>query len=173
MRLHFSLNISKKTVILVLTPVIVLSGLVLYQLLNKPNPIPKNIQAQLSYKTIYPANTDQITPNSYKYQVDQKNLVFDVEFSGNKIIFTEQPAPESLGSTTQAYYPVLGVHPYAQFQTGLGVVALTKFYHTGSLKPFGESGILASGGTLLIAHCEKHMTNEQWKALFESLKISR
>jgi hypothetical protein len=65
------------------------------------------------------------------------------------------------------------IHPYAQFKSNLGQVALTKFWQSGNLKPEGQSAVLASNGTFLIAHSERNLTNTQWKGLFESLKITR
>jgi hypothetical protein len=41
------------------------------------------------------------------------------------------------------------------------------------LKPVGQSAVLASNNTFLIAHSEKNLTNAQWKDLFESLKTSK
>jgi hypothetical protein len=57
----------------------------------------------------------------------------------------------------------LGIHPYAQFKTKLGQVALTNSGNPEILKPVGQSAVLASGGTFLIAHSEKNLTNNQWK----------
>ncbi|HSX45803.1 MAG TPA: hypothetical protein VLG27_02230 [Candidatus Saccharimonadia bacterium] len=137
------------------------------------NPLPANIKSQVSYKAIYPSKTKQIDPASYDYRPDQKTLTFIANVAGNNIVFTEQPAPESLGSAGQIYYPALGIHPYAQFATKLGPVALARFWQSGSLKPAGQSGILASGGTFLTAHSDKNLTNTEWKDLFDSLKITK
>jgi hypothetical protein len=173
MRLHFSPSISKKVSLGLILLLLLASSLVLFVRTKGHNPVPENIKKQLSYKVIYPAKTEQLDPTSYSYNSDGKVLSYKINHNDAVVVVTEQPAPESLGASTQAYYPALGVHPYAQFQTNLGVVALTKFYHTGSLKPFGQTGFLASHGTLLIAHSEKDLTNAEWKTLFESLKVAK
>jgi uncharacterized protein YxeA len=174
MRLRINLNISKKVVIVALVILIVATvGSILYLKQSNKNPLPPSIKSHVGYKIIYPSKTGQIDSNSYSYLTDKKTLTFSVNKDGKKIVFTEQPAPEALGSDTQAYYPALGIHPYAQFKTSLGQVALTKFWQSGTLKPIGQSAILASNGTFVIAHSEKNLTNAEWKDLFESLKITR
>ncbi len=173
MRLPYP-RVSKQTLFIALASLIVAIAIVgLFASRTSGNPLPPKIKSQVSYKVIYPAKTSQITPTSYDYQADQKTLTFSIMDSGNSIVFTEQPAPESLGSGSQVYYPALGLHPYAQFQTKLGPVALVKFWDSGTLAPAGESGVLASGGTLLIAHSSKLLTNAQWKDLFETLKLTK
>lgn len=138
------------------------------------DPLPADISKQLSFRSIYPTSqAGKITGPGYTYLASQKTLSFTVSTAGTSVVFTEQPAPSSVGSGSQVYYQALGLHPYAQFVSKLGPVALVKFYHTGTLTPAGQSGILAADGTLLTAHSEKNLTNEQWKDLFNSLKISK
>jgi hypothetical protein len=175
MRLKLSLHISKKTVILALAILVLAgSGIVFYVNQNKKTPLPSDLKDHVKFKAIYPmSKNSQVDTKSFVYQSKNKILSFDVHFASTKIVFTEQQAPESLGSDTQAYYPALGIHPYAQFKTSLGQVALTKFWQSGNLKPVGQSAVLASNNTFLIAHSEKNLTNAQWKDLFESLKTSK
>lgn len=136
------------------------------------NPLPSDIKRQVSYGVVYPGKTSEIDAGSYAYRSDASSLTFKVNKFDTKIVFTEQPAPASLGGN-QPYYPALGVHPYAQFNTKLGPVALVKFWQSGSLKPIGQTGFLSANGTLLIAHSDKQLANDQWKQLFDSLKISK
>jgi hypothetical protein len=174
MHLKVSLNISKK-VALILLAILILAGAetVFYIRQSNKNPLPSNIKNQVSYKVIYPSETKKINTSSYNYQKDKKILSFNLQKNNNSIVFTEQPAPDNLGSGKDVYYPALGIHPYAQFKIGLGNVALTKFWQSSTLKPEGQSGVLASSGTFLIAHSEKSLTNAEWKNLFESLKITK
>jgi hypothetical protein len=160
--------------ILLILPVLVLAGAGGFIILHRQssNPLPSNIKKQITYKALYPAQTSKIKPTTYQYISDQKTLSFTINNKGDDIVFTEQPAPDSLATNGQVYYPALGLHPYAQFQSKLGPVALAKFYKSGNLSPVGESGILATHGTLLIAHSEKLLTNAEWKDLFDSLQIT-
>jgi hypothetical protein len=150
----------------------IIFGFLLFAWHGPNNPLPSEIKDQVSYKVIYPG-TGKINKASYKYQSVDNTLVFNVNDGDNQVVFTQQPAPSNLGSDGQVYYPALGLHPYAQFKSSLGQVALAKFWQSGTLKPIGQSAVLASKGTLLIAHSEKDMSNSQWKAMFDSLKITK
>jgi uncharacterized protein YxeA len=171
--MHLNIRIPKKALVLLLVLIVAVLGSVYYSKQNNKNPLPENIRGVISYKIIYPSSTKQIDSKSFNYQTDKKTLSFKVNTGASNVVFAEQQAPEALGSDTQAYYPALGIHPYAQFKTKLGQVALTKFWQSGNLKPVGQSAVLASNGTLLIAHAEKDLTNSQWKNLFQSLKTTK
>ena len=149
------------------------AGAIAYMFQGNANPLPASMKALVSYHVLYPAETAQILPKSYNYQADQKALTFTVKTPKTSVIFTQQPAPDTLGKGSQVYYPALGLHPYAQFQSKLGPVALVKFWQSGSLAPVGQAGILATDGTILVAHAEKNLTNAEWKGLFDSLKITK
>lgn len=171
--MQIRISLSKRFLMVAGTVLLLGSGSAfLYLKLGHANPLPANIKPKVSYKVVFPADTSQIDASTYNYQEDKQILSFAVHTGQNSVIFTEQPAPQNLGSDTQAYYPALGVHPYAQFKTGLGQVALAKFWQSGNLKPAGQSAIMAARGTLLIAHADNELTNQQWKNLFDSMKIS-
>ena len=156
-------------VIIVVTP-----GIVFLVLKNRQNPIPTTIRQQASYKLLYPATHEAILPaESFKYQTDSNVLSYTAQYAGTNIAFSEQPTPDDLGSDTQDYYTKLNIHPYAQFKTNQGQVALAKFWQSGNLKPFGQSAFMVSDGTMLTAHSDKELTNQQWKSLFETIKIAR
>lgn len=138
------------------------------------NPLPDDIKQQITYKAVYPsAKTGSLNQPGYQYQAGQKTLTFTVHSAEADLAFTEQPAPSNLGSGNQIYFPAIGLHPYAQFQSKLGPVALAKFYQSGDLKPTGQSAVLVSQGTLVIIHSGKDLTNEQWKNLANSLNIGK
>jgi hypothetical protein len=158
---------------LVFLVLLILAGTYYYLQSNK-NPLPADIKQQVDFKVIYPSSSNgSLDSSGYVYQPTEKTLNYNLINSGNKIVFTEQLAPNSVGSGNQVYYAALGIHPYAQFESKLGPVALTKFYKAGSLTSQGQSGILVAQGTLLIAHPDKNLTNDQWKRLFDSLKIAQ
>jgi uncharacterized protein YxeA len=175
MHLKINLHISRKIAAIVLAVLILaVVGAIFYIKQSNKNPLPPDIKQHVSFKVIYPSSSKaQIDKNSFVYQAKQKVLTFNVDFANVKVAYSEQVAPDSLGSDTQAYYPALGIHPYAQFKSDLGQVALTKFWQSGNLKPAGQSAVLASNGTFLIAHSEKNLTNSQWKDLFKSVKITK
>jgi hypothetical protein len=175
MPLKISFHIPKKKLVLIACALIVaVAALIFYSLHATKTPLPANLKDHVAFRVIYPTTTKaSIDKNSFVYQSGQKVLTYNSQYLGKKVVFSEQRAPEALGVSTQPYYPALGLHPYAQFKTKLGEVALTKFWQAGSFKPSGQSAVLSSNGTLLIAHSEKSFTNNEWKNLFESLKITK
>jgi hypothetical protein len=175
MRIRRSLHINKKAVLAVLLFLIIAgAGTLFYVTKKSKSPLPSDIKEHVSFKIIYPStHSAHIDKNSFVYQAKQKVLTFNVEFAGTKIAYSEQAVPDNLGSDTQAYYPALGIHPYAQFKSNIGQVALTKFWQSGSLKPEGQSAVIASNDTFLIAHSNKSLSNTQWKDLFQNLKINK
>jgi hypothetical protein len=149
-------------------------GLLFFFFPRNKDPLPTDIKAQVSFKVIYPSSkSGQLGAGGYQYQAGQKALTFSLNKSGTHIIFSEQSAPNSVGTGSQVYYQALGLHPYAQFVSKLGPVALAKFYNPGTLSFLGQTGVLAAGGTLVTAHPDKDLTNAQWKDLFDSLKITK
>lgn len=174
MKLTLEIKPTKKVwLVIVGVLAIILIALLAYLHNANANPLPDSIKKQVSFKVIYPGSSAIISSPAYQYQSDQKILSYVTKYNGVPVTFQEQPAPPNLGSDSQIYYPVIGIHPYAQFSVSLGTVALTKFYQAGNLKPFGQSAVLATHGTLVIANSGHPLTNEQWKSLFESLKITK
>lgn len=174
MRLNLSVNFSKKALLVsFLAIAVVVVSLLAYKHFSNNNPLPAEINAKLSYKAIFPSDSNLVDTSSFKYDPDHKTLSFKVYLNDKTIVFTEQPTPDELASDTNTYYPALGIHPYAQFETNLGTVALTKFWQSGNLEPAGQSAILASGGTFVIANSQNNLTNAEWKQLFDSLKIAQ
>jgi hypothetical protein len=175
MHLKINLHISKKAVIIAIAALVLAgTGTFFYIKQSSKTPLPSDIKEHVTFKVIYPSShAARIDKNSFVYQAKQKVLTFNVNFASTKVAYSEQVAPDALGSDTQAYYPALGIHPYAQFKSNLGQVALTKFWQSSTLKPEGQSAVLASKGTFLIAHSDKNLTNAQWKELFQSVKITK
>jgi hypothetical protein len=130
--MHLKIRIPKKALVLLLVLITAVLGGVYYSKQTNKNPLPENIRGVVSYKVIYPSNAKQIDPKSFNYQTDKKTLSFKVNTVASNVVFTEQKAPDALGSDTQAYYPALGIHPYAQFKTikiryqTTGVINLSK-----------------------------------------------
>lgn len=168
-------KLSKKTAtISVLVIGIILGGFLFYIKQSLANPLPDNIKQSISYKVIYPSSkTATVKQNSYQYQSKDRVLSYKAEAFGVNIVFTQQPLPDNISTGDQAYYPALGIHPYAQFKSKLGSVALTKFWESSNLEPKGQSAVMAAENVLLIAHPDRALSNDQWKQLFDSLKITK
>lgn len=169
------LKLSKKSVITgVLLLLVLLSTFFYLAKQSYSNPLPEEIKKSLDRKAIYPSSkTAQISYDSYQFDQANKVLSFKAEAYGANIVFSQQPAPDSLSSGDQVYYPALGIRPYAQFQSKLGPVALTRFWKSNNLEPSGQTAVMAVEGILLLAHPDKDLSNDQWKQLFDALKITR
>ncbi len=152
--------------------VVGVSGYMVYAQQNN-NPLPDDIKNQVGIKVIFPSQVSKIDEHSYYYQKDQKTLGFKAESFGTDIVFVEQPAPANAGTGDQVYYPALGIHPYAQFQSKAGPVALAKFWLSKTLESNGQTAVLIKDGTLVTARPAKDLSNSQWKELFDSLKITK
>jgi len=151
---------------------IVVAVLYFYWRANK-NPLPAHIRSQVSYRVAYPEGaTTAVDTSKITYQPEDKVLTFNVKAFDTTIVLTEQPAPSALGQGQQVYFQALGIHPYAQFASKLGPVALTKLWQQGTLDIGGQTAILASSaGTMVLARPDKDLSNEQWLTFFNSLKL--
>lgn len=172
LKLKSRLKIKKPFAVISAALFLIVVSVILISVLNQ-SPLPADIKNQISYKAVYPSSSTGKLMSDYQYKSDENTLNFTVSNSNTNIVFAEQPAPESLGSGNQIYYQALGVHPYAQFNSKLGPVALVNFYQTGSLKPVGQTAILVADGTMVVAHSANNLTNEKWKQIINSLKISK
>ncbi len=152
------------------------AGLVFYIKTASSNPVPTSIKNQVNFKIIYPSASSKLVSydqSSYSFRTSQNVLSFKVKYNGNDFAFSEQPAPSALGAGDSVYFPALGIHPYAQFKTKLGLVALTRFWASGSLEPIGQSALITSKGTLLTIQSKDNLSNQEWKNLCDILKISK
>jgi hypothetical protein len=183
MKLEVRFNFSREMLLNCLAALLILGGSftlwvsMRQPMANKPaansSPVPAQIREQMSYKAIYPADTSVIDGSSFAYQAQQQMLSFNAEVANNQVNFSEEPAPSSIGTGNQVYFQAIGLHPFAQFESELGPVALARFYDSKSLNPAGESAVLASHGTLVIAHSTTQLGNDTWKNLFNSLKLGQ
>lgn len=139
--------------------------------------IPGSIKSQLPFKAVYaPAGT--VAQDSYTFEAERKALIFSLKFDDTDIIITQQPAPDNLAIGSQVYFQALGLRPTAQFATKVGAVAVANFYKTGTLEPAGQTAVLLADDnkTLVLAKPKEpnqKLSNDQWKKLFESLKLSK
>lgn len=147
----------------------------LYLVFHNGSSLPPDVRSQLDFKSVYAPNSI-VEPDSFKYTAQGKTLTFNVSYQGTKLSFSEQPAPSNLANDTGGYFQSLGLHPVAQFISKIGSVAVVNFYTPKTYEPGGQAAVLVTSGTLVIATTvdkQQKLTNDQWKKLFDSLKISR
>ena len=135
------------------------------------SPVPANIKSQLSFPVLYPKN-DTVNSSSWKYLSDEKDLTFTVKHGDFTVVFTEQEVPLAYQNDQAAYDRFIGtLRPSATFNTPLGSVSLASFVTAGDFQYEGKSAILKSHNTLLIAHPSRALSDDEWRSLFDSLKV--
>ena len=66
-----------------------------------------------------------------------------------------------------------GLHPVAQINSKNGLAVIVNFYDAGTFGSEGQNAVFVKDGTLLIAHPDGKISNEDWKSFFDNLKISK
>ncbi len=167
-----------KTALLIAIPIVILgTALGLWMVLHKDppyvSPVPVSVSSQLDFVVIYPKGRD-IKEDSWEYITAEETLSYTVNIGDNPVVFTLQKVPLVYADDAAAYDRFIGsLKPSINFKVPLGTVSIVNFISAGDFKPEGKSGILKSNGTLLIAHPEKDLTDNQWQNLFKSLTLNK
>ena len=136
-----------------------------------PSPVPQTIRSEASFKIIYP-NGYSIDQKSWKYINNTQTVQFIAKKDAYTVVFTEQPTPLAYQNDQGAYDRFIGsLRPNANFNVPLGTVSLSNFVTSGDFQVVGVTGILKVKDTLLLAHPDTQLTDDQWRSLFESLKV--
>ncbi len=156
-----------------LVAVLVILALVSVGLITSPtNPLPASLKSQVNFVVLYPSNY-RIDPSSWRYSASQQTLTFSVSNNGQTVVFTEQKTPLAFQNDLAAYSRFIGgLRPSANFNATLGKVSLVQFVTANDFQPQGQTGILNSKGTLVLAHPTHHLSDAQWLSLFNGLKTS-
>jgi hypothetical protein len=146
--------------------VLMIAGYFIYEI-SHPNPVPFNIQNSVKFAIFYPSpsKTIIIKKPSFKYDKSKGQLIFDVSFEGNEIIFSEQSSPDSFSADPNFYQNLVqSLDDYATFQSLDGRVDLTIPAQTKQ-----QTAIMNAKGTLVFANSNKKMSEANWKLLFNSV----
>ena len=137
-----------------------------------PDPVPTIIKRQAGFSIIWPAGY-QIDANTWKYLDTEKSVQFSAKKDGITTVFTEEATPLAYQNDVAAYNRFIGsLRPRANFDVPLGTVSISNFVTQGDYQVVGETGILNAKGTLVLAHPDTQLTDDQWRSLFESLKVN-
>jgi hypothetical protein len=171
--MKISINLSKHFLfIAVAVAVIAVTGLYIWNRTPQISPVPDSIKQQLNYSVLYPTGYT-IDPSSWTYLKAQQTVSFNVKLGGNSILFTEEKVPLAYSGDAAAYNRFIGsLKPIANFNVPLGTVSLANFI-TDDLRPVGATGILKAKGTFLLVHPSQNLSNNDWRQLFESLKVDK
>lgn len=186
MKMKYELEIKLKPILAALA---VLAGIfaVWYVIGHRshPNPIPESVKSQVQFQTIYPT-TGEVNDQSFNYVAEQGVLYYKTAYQGKDLVISEQSAPP-LKNGIADYASLLGLKPTSQFDTKNGHVYVVNVYteehpviNNGQgpqpvvSDPIGQSAILIDKGTMFIARLndKSQLSADQWKAFFNSLKLS-
>jgi hypothetical protein len=151
--------------------VVMLVVLVVWLWPRPSSPVPANIKHQINFRVIYPKKYP-IDTNSWKYLSSEKTLSFNAVINNNSVTITEQKAPLAYQNDKAAYNRFIGsLRPSANFDSPLGSVALTNFVTASDYQTVGATGILNAKGTMLLAHPTNNISEDDWRNLFNSMKV--
>ena len=137
------------------------------------SPVPAAIKQEVNFPVIYPKGYN-IDPGGWQYIKDNKSLEFTAKKGGDSVVFNEQAVPLAYQNDAAAYNRFIGsLRPSATFDSPLGSVSLATFVTAADFQDVGQSGILNTHGTLLIAHPGSNFSDDQWRSLFNSLKVDK
>ncbi|HET7827277.1 MAG TPA: hypothetical protein VFK97_00220 [Candidatus Saccharimonadales bacterium] len=162
----------KETLIKLLVWALIIGCVIAWWKWPAKNTIPADIRSQLNFHAVYP--TKNYDPNGFHYIASSHALWFSATESGIKVLVTEQSLPANSGDNP-AQDPgqmlnQLGVRYFSQIQSKLGVISVAKFW-TRSYDPNGQTAILGTKGTLVLAHPVKDLSQNQWVQFFNSLRL--
>jgi hypothetical protein len=158
----------KPLIILIAILLIVLIGVGTALVISRNNSdklVPANIRQQISFIIYVPSPDWQTPPDDMLYT--ESVLGFASTQSGTSVSINEQATPDIFSEVPQ-YFPSLldKLNRYASFDTANGTVYLTK---PKELKG-GQQAVLNSNGTLLFAHPNHPLTNDQWRRFFNTMQ---
>jgi hypothetical protein len=153
---------------------IILSVLIVIHFWPKaPSPVPKSVRSQAGFAIIYPdPRSYATTPSAWRYTTSNSTVQFTVTKDGGSIAFTEEETPLAYQNDAAAYNRFIGgLRPSANFNVPLGTVSIANFVTAGDYQIVGKTGILNTQGTLVLAHPDTSLSDDQWRALFQSLQV--
>jgi hypothetical protein len=163
---------ANKNFLLTWSLIAVVTGLTIWLWPAPPSPVPSDIKSQLNFPVLYPKKFT-VDNSSWKYNNDSKILTFTIKSGNYSVVLTEQKVPLEYRDDLAAYNRFIGsLRPISNFNSSLGTVSLVNFVTSGDYQPItGGAGILKTKDTLLIVHPSHSLSNDEWQALFNAMKI--
>ncbi len=163
----------RRPVVLVSAGVIALGSIIILLLVvfRPHSPIPDSIAKQLNFSVFYPDMGEEFKadPATINYDGSSKVLLFHVKSAKNDITLTQQATPDPINDIPE-YYPKLmeKLNNYKDFDSVNGKVSLTRPIE---LKG-GQSAVFNIKGTLMFAHPEHDMSDDEWRRFFNGLVLT-
>ncbi len=131
--------------------------------------VPGSIKRQVTSTLLVPQGGDtQVNRESMKYDSSIKLLTFNAVMGETKMVFSEQPTPDSLNDIPQVFDNLMSsMGQYSSFVTDTGTVNLTRPKELVGK----QAAVLNSKGTLMFVKPDKDLSEDQWRKLFKNLAI--
>ncbi len=162
---------SKVIVVMVLLTIGTVASMIFYQQSKIESGIPKDILKKTAFSVFTIDPKDKIwslESSSTTYDKTSGILILNFINSTNRITASEQITPDVFTDIPNYTSTLLNLmHQYAELQTAIGTVALTKPVEFKG----GQKAFINSGGTLMFYTTKEDMTDDQWKQFFNSLIV--
>jgi len=150
---------------------VVFGGLWIYQNAHKPL-ISKDITSQVNYTLYVPpprgANKFLLDKTTIEYDKTERKVAMTARSADNKITFTVQPQPDAFTDVPGFYAKLLNtLNPYKELSTSIGTVTLTRPQELNG----GQTAVVNPNGTLIFAHPDKDISDQDWQEFFNNLKV--
>lgn len=144
----------------------VVLGVHIYTTRNRT--IPPAIARQISFRVYWPKSTNAVPDKqSIKYDAQQGVFSYVVLINANSVTVTEQATPSEFTDIPNYFSALINhLNNYDTFSSANGTVYLTKPSGTG-----GEAAVINQSGTLLFAHTQGTINENNWRLFFNNLQI--
>lgn len=171
---YMSARGKKVTIILIrLMLLFILVAGIGWHLSHRISRVPYDIRAKTSFVILLPSGGD-IQLANWRYNTSQKQVEYVATVNGKKFVITQQAAPLAYQDNKAAYDRFVGtLRPVANFKSPIGNVSIFPLVEEVSYISRGESAVLLAKGTLLVAHPQESISDEDWASLFRTMQTDR
>lgn len=167
-------NKSKNTrynkLLILLLSVVLIAIILLIFLLSRHNKkiIPTSISNKISYVIYWPNSTNTVSNKmSIKYDAQTGVFSFITSISSINVTVTEQATPSEFTDISGYYSTFINhLNNYDTFDSSNGTVYLTEPKNTN-----GVTAIDNISGTLIFAHAQSSISENNWRIFFNNLKV--
>lgn len=144
-----------------------------WQWLNRPPSQYQRLIKETNFSFYYPSDEEAewvIDEDSMSFDRENQVLILNFHRGTTKLVLTQQAEPGSFVDIPTLYPKLLDkLHQYAEFQTAIGRVTLTR---PEELKG-KQSAVANLRGTLIFGNPDADLSETDWKAFFGSLESVR
>lgn len=151
---------------LVLLAALIIIGVHLY--VARQRIIPHTVASQISFTVFWPKSTNAFpSQSSIKYDSQKGVFSYIVTINNVSTTVTEQATPSEFVDIPNYYSALINhLNNYDTFGSSHGNVYLTKPSGTD-----GETAVINQSGTLLFAHAQADIDENNWRLFFNNLRV--